>query len=205
MRVLNGAQSTLSYLGALAGLEHTSDDMADPLLEHFVRRMLLAETLPTLEPVPGISHRAYVEQSLDRLRNRATRHRNHQIATDGSQKIVQRLLNPISERLRKGLGVDLLTVPVAAWMAYLIRASKRFGNSWAADDPFAARVAQIADRVGNDASLLTDEVLAIDAIFSRELAGHAAFRALIVQHLGGLLSPDPMQYLRGPRENGKAG
>ena len=31
--------------------------------------------------------------------NTAIRHRNHQIATDGSQKIVQRLLNPIRERL----------------------------------------------------------------------------------------------------------
>jgi fructuronate reductase len=205
MRVLNGAQSTLSYLGALAGLEHTFDDMADPLLEHFVRRMLLEETLPTLQPVPGISHRAYVEQSLDRLRNTAIRHRNHQIATDGSQKIVQRLLNPISERLRKGQGVELLTVPVAAWMAYLIRSSKRFGSRWDADDPFAARVAKIADRVGNDADLLTNEILAIDAVFNRELAGHAGFRALIVRHLGGMLSPDPMLYLRRLCESGKPG
>jgi fructuronate reductase len=205
MRVLNGAQSTLSYLGALAGLEHTSDDMSEPLLSHFVRRMLLEETLSTLQPVPGISHAVYVEQSLDRLRNTAIRHRNHQIATDGSQKIVQRLLNPISERLRKGQGVELLSVPVAAWMAYLIRPSKRFGNSWNADDPFAARVAQIADRVGNDAVLLTDEILAIDAIFNRELAGHAGFRALIVQHLSGMLSSDPMLYLRRLCESQTAG
>jgi fructuronate reductase len=205
MRVLNGAQSTLSYLGALAGLEHTYDDIADPLLEQFVRRMLLEETLPTLQPVPGISHRAYVEQSLDRLRNTAIRHRNRQIATDGSQKIVQRLLNPISERLRKGLSVELLTVPVAAWMAYLIRSSKRFGNSWNADDPFAARVAQIADRIGNDAALLADEMLAIDAIFTRELAGHTRFRALIARHLDGMLSPDPMPYLRRLCESKTAG
>ena len=34
--------------------------------------------------------------------NTAIRHRNHQIATDGSQKIVQRLLNPLRERLRRG-------------------------------------------------------------------------------------------------------
>ena len=86
MRVLNGAQSSLSYLGVLAGLEHTSDDIADPLLNTFIRRMLIEETLPTLQPVPGISAEHYVEQSLARLRNTAIRHRNHQIATDGSQK-----------------------------------------------------------------------------------------------------------------------
>ena len=67
MRVLNGAQTTLCYLGVLAGYEHTSDGMSDPLLVHFVRRMLLEETLPTLEPVPGVSAERYVEQSLDRL------------------------------------------------------------------------------------------------------------------------------------------
>ena len=119
MRVLNGAQSSLSYLGVLAGLEHTSDDIADPLLATFVRRMLFEETLPTLEPVPGVSAERYVEQSLERLRNTAIRHRNHQIATDGSQKIVQRLLDPAAERLRRGESVTLLSVPVAAWMVYL--------------------------------------------------------------------------------------
>ena len=56
--------------------------------------MLIEESLPTLQPVPGVAAERYVEQSLDRLRNTAIRHRNHQIATDGSQKIVQRLLNP---------------------------------------------------------------------------------------------------------------
>ena len=36
MRVLNGAQSSLSYLGVLAGLEHTFDDIADPLAARLV-------------------------------------------------------------------------------------------------------------------------------------------------------------------------
>ena len=47
------------------GYEHTCDDMADPLLAAFVRRMLIEETLPTLAPVPGIPAERYVEQSLD--------------------------------------------------------------------------------------------------------------------------------------------
>jgi fructuronate reductase len=196
MRVLNGAQTTLCYLGVFAGLEHTCDDMADLLLSGFVRRMLLEETLPTLEPVPGIAPEAYVEQSLGRLRNTAIRHRNHQIATDGSQKIVQRLLNPIRERLRRGEGVMLLGVPVAAWMVYLIRASDRFGRSWTADDPFAQKVAAIADRVGAEPGALAAEILAIDAIFDRELAASGAFRRTIVDGIAGFLSAEPMAYLR---------
>ena len=195
MRVLNGAQTTLCYLGVLAGYEHTSDDMTDPLLVHFVRRMLLEETLPTLEPVPGVSAERYVEQSLDRLRNAAIRHRNHQIATDGSQKIVQRLLMPILTRLRRGEGVALLSVPVAAWMVYLIRASTRFGRSWAADDPYADRIAGIADRVGHDTAALAGEITAIDTIFDPELAASGVFRRAVIAGLDGLFCHDPLAYV----------
>ena len=195
MRVLNGAQTTLCYLGALAGYEHTCDDMTDPLLVHFVRRMLLEETLPTLDPVPGMQAQAYVEQSLDRLRNTAIRHRNHQIATDGSQKIVQRLLMPVLERLRQGQSVALLSVSVAAWMVYLIRASTRFGRSWTADDPYAGKVAAIAERLGHDTAALATEIMAIDAIFDPELAANAIFRRAIITGLDGLLGSDPMAYV----------
>ena len=72
------------------------------LLTAFVRRMLVEESAADLAAAPRHLAGAYVEQSFGRLRNTAIRHRNHQIATDGSQKIVQRLLNPIRERLRAG-------------------------------------------------------------------------------------------------------
>ena len=45
---------------------------------------------------------AYIETSLARIRNAAIRHRCHQIGTDGSQKIVQRLVDPLRERLAAG-------------------------------------------------------------------------------------------------------
>lgn len=197
MRVLNGAQTTLSYLGVLGRFEHTSDAIADPLLAGFVRRMLIEETLPTLMPVPGMAPAAYLEQSLSRLSNTAIRHRNHQIATDGSQKIVQRLLNPIRDRLAKGESIALLSVPVAGWMAYLIKASARFGRAWQVSDPFAGKISAIADRIGSDSKALVDALLAIDAIFDPQLAANATFRVHVVAALDGLLSDDPMGFVRG--------
>jgi fructuronate reductase len=196
MRVLNGAQTTLATLGVLAGLEHTFDAIADPLLSVFVRRMLVEETLPTLEPVPGMDPSAYVEQSLGRLRNTAIRHRNHQIATDGSQKIVQRLLNPIRDRLAKGRDIALLPVPVAGWMAYLILASARFGSRWPVSDPYAAKVAAIADATGNDAQALVSAILAIETIFDPGLAANGTFRRTVTSALEALLSNDPMAAVR---------
>ncbi len=196
MRILNGAQSTLCYLGVFAGLEYTCDDMADPLLAGFIRRMLVEESLPTLQPVPGVDPLAYVEQSLARLRNTAIRHRNHQIATDGSQKIVQRILNPVRDRLRRGEGIELLSIPVAAWMAYLIRASARFGSAWRVEDPYAVRIAGLADRIGHDPKALAEAIIAIDTIFTAELAGSTVFRTMVTERLSGLLSGDPVGYLR---------
>ncbi|MDX8477410.1 mannitol dehydrogenase family protein [Mesorhizobium sp. VK24D] len=196
MRVLNGAQTTLCYLGVLGGFEHTFEAVANPLLATFVRRMLTEETLPTLMPVPGISPAAYVEQSLARLANTAIRHRNHQIATDGSQKIAQRLLNPIRDRLAKGESIALLSVPVAGWMAYLVKASARFGRAWQVSDPFAERIAAIADRVGAGSKGLADAILAIDAIFDPSLAANDTLRANVIAALDGLLSKDPMAFVR---------
>lgn len=196
MRVLNGAQTTLATLGVLAGLEHTSDAIADPLLSAFVSRMLVEETLPTLMPVPGMDPSAYVGQSLGRLRNTAIRHRNHQVATDGSQKIVQRLLNPIRDRLRQGGSIGLLSVPVAGWMAYLIQASARFGKRWPVSDPYAGKVATIADATGHDAPALASAILAIDTIFDPGLAANEIFRGAVTSALGELLSDDPMAAVR---------
>jgi fructuronate reductase len=204
MRVLNGAQTTLATLGALAGLEHTSDAIADPLLSTFVRRMLVEETLPTLMPVPGMEPLAYVEQSLGRLRNTAIRHRNHQIATDGSQKIVQRLLNPIRDRLRQGASIALLSVPVAGWMAYLIQASARFGKRWPVSDPYAGKVAEIADVTGGDAQALAAGILAIDTIFDPGLAANETFRKAVTSALDGLLSDDPMAVVGRSLEQSEA-
>ncbi|MDG4881143.1 mannitol dehydrogenase family protein [Mesorhizobium sp. WSM4884] len=196
MRVLNGAQTTLAYLGVLGGFEHTFEAIADRLLATFVRRMLTEETLPTLMPVPGISPSAYVEQSLARLANTAIRHRNHQIATDGSQKIIQRLLNPIHDRLAMGRSIALLSVPVAGWMAYLVKASARFGRAWQVSDPYAEKIALIADSVGKNSKELLEAILAIDAIFHPGLAADDTFRANVTIALDGLLSEDPTAFIR---------
>ncbi len=179
MRVLNGAQTSFAYLGLLAGHEHTFNDMTDPLLTGFVRRMLTEETLPTLPP-----------------ENTAIRHRNHQIATDGSRKIVQRILNPIRDRLDAGGSIERLTVVVAAWMAYLILAAPRFGARWTVEDPFAAEGATIAERIGREPAALTVAFLAHDEIFDPGVAGNRDFQSRVARHLDGLLSPDPVAYLR---------
>ena len=99
MRVLNAAQSTLAHQGALVGHELTHQAAADPVLAALTRTMLEQETWTTLPKLTGMEIGPYIDQSMARIRNTAIRHRCHQIGTDGSQKIVQRLVDPLRERL----------------------------------------------------------------------------------------------------------
>ena len=108
MRVLNAAQSTLSHLGAIVGHTFSFEAVADPVLAGLVRRMLERETATTLPVLADMPVGPYVGTSLARIANRAIRHRCHQIGTDGSQKIVQRLVNPLRERMTAGHAPGLL-------------------------------------------------------------------------------------------------
>jgi fructuronate reductase len=195
MRVLNGAQSTLCSLGALAGLEFTFEDVRNPTLLNFVRRMLEEETAPTLPHAPGMETAPYIDLSLRRLRNSSIRHRNHQIATDGSQKIVQRLLNPMRERLRLGASFERLACATAGFIAYLAAASPRLGARWNPSDPFAASLRAIADERAGDLLALTRQAMAISAIFGADLPERPDVVATVARHLAGLLSHNPLAYL----------
>jgi len=148
MRVLNGAQTAFCTLGAILGLTYTFEDARHPVLSRLVKRMLCEETASTLPHVPGMEVDRYIDLSLSRLRNIAIRHTNHQIATDGSQKIVQRLLNPMRDRIRQGRSFDVLACAVAGFIVYLARASKACGATWAPSDPVADTVRRIADETG---------------------------------------------------------
>ena len=135
--------------------------------------------------------------SLKRLRNSNIRHRNHQIATDGSQKIVQRLLNPIRERLRVGASIERLACAVAGSIAYLACGSRQFGARWTPSDPFAPAIAKIADETAGDLAELTRRTLAISAIFGDDLPRRPEVTGAIARRLGGLLSDQPLTYLDG--------
>lgn len=195
MRALNGAQTTLCYLGALAGLDYTFEDVRQPVLERFVRRMLQEETAPTLPFRPGMEAGAYIDLSLRRLRNPNIRHRNHQIATDGSQKIVQRLLNPMRDRLRAGAAIERLACATAGFIAYLAAAAPSFGARWTPSDPFADAVREIAEASGRDLETLVRRALAIPAIFGSDLPTTPILVDAVSRHLAGLLSDNPLGYL----------
>ncbi|WP_413988204.1 mannitol dehydrogenase family protein [Labrys okinawensis] len=195
MRVLNAAQSTLSHLGALLGHAFSFQAADDPVLAPLVRRMLVRETAGTLPNAPGMEISAYIDTSLSRIANSAIRHRCHQIGTDGSQKIVQRLLNPLRGRLAAGHAPGLLALAVASWLAYVLCGARRHGARWQPNDPMAAGVIAIGEQGGDDFDGLARALIGIEQVFGSDLRDSTAVPA-IAMHLRGLLGGDVRGYLR---------
>src|SRR6201999_956240 len=110
LRLLNGSHSTLAYLGYLAGHETVADAIAVPGFAGLIEQLMLEEVAPTLPLIPNFDADAYVRSLLQRFANPALRHRTWQIAMDGSQKLPQRLLGTISDRLAAGRSFERLAL-----------------------------------------------------------------------------------------------
>jgi fructuronate reductase len=170
LRILNGAHSTLAYLGLLIGHETVAGAMADPALAGFVERLVLEDIVATLEPSP-IDLRAYAGEILERFRNPAIGHKLSQIAWDGSQKLPYRLLDSIADARAAGRPVDRLAVPVAAWMVFVERQARAGAEIV---DPLAGRLAQIG--LSGDA---VAGLLDLRQVFPARLAEDPVFREAV--------------------------
>ena len=176
LRLLNGAHSGIAYLGGLHDIEFVHEVVALEAGRRFVEA-LWDESAATLHPPPGLDLVAYRCELMARFSCAALHHRTRQIAADGSQKLPQRLLAPIRERLAGGLPVDALALAVAAWMRWQ-SGRTRSGRSFAVEDPLASVTARaVSDRADDHARI--DALLAIEAIFPRDLETDEAFRDLL--------------------------
>jgi fructuronate reductase len=169
LRILNGAHSTLAYLGLLIGHESVCEAMADAGLARFVERLIREDIMPGLEPSP-LDLGAYSADILQRFRNPAIRHKLSQIAWDGSQKLPYRLLDTIAEARAAGRPVERLAVPVAAWMLFVARQAR---EGVPLVDPLARTLARIG--AGGD----VDAFLGLRQIFPPVLANDPVFRGAV--------------------------
>jgi fructuronate reductase len=181
LRLLNGAHSSLAYLGLLAGHETVAEASADPALAAFLEG-LWAELRPTVPPPSGADLTDYCARLLARFRNTAIRHRLAQIAMDGSQKLPQRLLAATRENLAAGRNI---THGAQAVAAFALHASGAAGAE--VRDPLAAEMAErlAGLRAAPEAGL--DRWFGMGAIFGTDLAGDKRFAEAVATGLRGLL------------------
>ena len=184
LRMLNGSHSTIAYLGYLAGHEYVSQAIADPAFFKLIHGLMTEEAMPTLD-MPGTDLGAYRDELLQRFANPALQHRTWQIAMDGSQKLPQRLLGTIRDRLKAGQNFDRLALGVAGWMRYVVGIDEK-GDNIDVRDPLAMRMMAIAAEAGTDAEALYIGLVAMTEVFGTDLADNQAFGDAVVTQLENL-------------------
>ena len=162
LRLLNGAHSTIAYLGGLGGIAHVHEFVASAGRRALIDR-LWDESAATLDPFAGIDVAGYREALLARFANPALRHRTHQIAMDGSQKLPQRLVAPWRVRLERGLASPTIELAVAAWMGWQ-RGADMHDRRFVVDDPLADMTA-MAWAIAPDADAAAARLLALPEVF----------------------------------------
>lgn len=182
LRILNGAHSTLAYLGLLIGHATVDDAMRDGVLAGFVERMVREDVIPTLLPSP-LDLQTYASEILARFRNPAIGHKLSQIAWDGSQKLPYRLLDTSAEALAAGRPVDRLAAAVAGWMLFVERQAKSGAEIV---DPLAAALVA-AGRSDDPVSAL----VALRQVFPERVAADPGFRAATASAADAILRDGP--------------
>ncbi len=186
LRLLNGSHSALAYLGYLAGYETVADTMRDENYRRLAEGVM-DDAATTLKMPPGADVAAYKRALMERYANPALKHRTWQICMDGSQKLPQRLLGSIRDRLAAGAPIDRLVMGVAGWMRYVTGIDER-GKPIDVRDPLSARLRAIADGAGLVAERLAPALLDMREVFSAELAADPRFRAAVTTALARIIA-----------------
>ena len=184
LRLLNGTHTAMALFGQLTGRETVSDAIADADLARLVHR-IWAESGATLS-LPAADVHAYTRALAARFANPALKHRTGQIVMDCSQKLPQRLLAPIRQRLAKGEPIDGLALAVAAFLRFSTGEGER-GEALPVNDPLGERLKAIARKAGPSAERLAPAILGVTEIFGADLPRDPRFTGPVTAALARLL------------------
>jgi fructuronate reductase len=190
LRLLNGAHSSLAYLGLAMGHEFVFQASADARLARFLEG-LWAEVRSSLPPPEGADLADYCRRLLQRFRNPAIRHRLAQIAMDGSQKLPQRLLGTARDNLAIGHPIRHIARAVAAFALHASGVDAA-GKPVEVRDPLVAEMARALDGVRQEPKQALGRFLAITAIFGDDLPRNPEFTGAVAAELAAMLAGDAL-------------
>jgi len=197
LRMVNGGHSTIAYLGAMAGWRTVDEAIDQPALRRVVSDLMREEIEPTLAPLPGLDLAAYRASLLARFANPALAHRTQQIAMDGSQKLPQRLLGTVRDRLGAGQPIARLGLAIAAWLHYL-RGRDEGNHPYTIDDPLAEGLRGLVQQAETaaDARARAEALTRFGPVFG-DLAGVPALVDAVAAPLESLRTHGVRQTLDG--------
>jgi fructuronate reductase len=188
LRLLNGAHSTLAYIGLLAGYESVAEAMKNADLARFVETLMRQDIRPSLVAPRGLDLEQYILAVLERFRNPALHHALAQIAWDGSQKLPFRLFPTLAAALTASRPIGRLCVPVAAWMHFIRR---RALAREPLTDPLAAQLLDIGRACENRADCDVPAFLQLESVFPQALRADTRFISALSRAYDELAAEPP--------------
>ena len=173
LRMLNGSHSFLAYLGYLGGYAHISDTMTNEAYRKAAFDMMMKAQSVTLTMPEGTDLAGYAKLLIERFTNPSLKHQTWQIATDGSQKIPQRMGGSLRFHLDRGTDYKWLAMGIAGWMRYVGGVDEK-GNVIDIRDPLAETFASINGKNSENADKVK-ALLAIESIFDQSLLSNNEF------------------------------
>jgi mannitol 2-dehydrogenase len=147
MRLLNGSHSALAYPAYLLGYRKVDGAMKDPLIRDFIRRRYMEEVTPSLKPVPGIDLAVYKDTLVSRFSNSNISDTVQRLASQGSSKIPNFMLNALLDIIRGGGRYDAIAFALASWARFLSGVDEE-GQSIVLDDVGGQELAEAAKNAG---------------------------------------------------------
>jgi fructuronate reductase len=184
LRLLNGSHSAMAYIGAVAGLPVIAQCIAQPVLQRLVHGLM------THEIGPHLSRRdwpAYRDALLARFANPELKHSVHQIATDGSKKILPRWTPPALDLLQHGQTFDRLAFAAAAWMRYCLAEDEQ-GQPYAINDPLSEQLQTLARTHASDAAATVQALGTLTSVWGDELPRSTPWLAAVTAQLTNIRS-----------------
>ena len=117
LRLLNGAHSLLSYLGALAGEETIPGARFLPFVEQALQTILHKEFLPTFTLPIEVEADKYIAQLFSRWSNTVLGDLTSRVGSDGSTKLPQRITQPVLFHALNQEIPQYIALTIAAWLA----------------------------------------------------------------------------------------
>jgi mannitol-1-phosphate/altronate dehydrogenase len=149
IRLLNGSHSALSYPSYLIGFRGVAEAAADPLIRRFIRDFYMEEISATLSPVPGMDIEHYKDTLIRRFANKNIADTILRLASDGSKKIPNAILKPLSEAAAGKLPRKAMIFALAAWARFLT-GSGEDGAAIPLEDPNGPALSAAAKNARND-------------------------------------------------------
>lgn len=182
LRTLNGTHSMLAYCGALLGYKWIHEAASDPLLLKLAIGQMRDEMQDTFQVPKGFKIEDYQQTIISRFKNDEIPYATHQVAMDGSQKIMQRLLYPAIELLEKNRAPAVITAALACWIRYL-QGKDEVGLGYKINDPMSDQLESIVAQYAEDPRALINTLYRETSIFPSKLIENERFTQRLIDNL----------------------